>query len=302
MHNTSLLQRSEFLPRIKPPNNGLIWPFIFEPIKHIYKLCFNKRYRQYRILESRLARIKRHTECCISIGDLKLSFPDSASFLSQFNEIFVNEIYSFRFHNLHPRILDIGANIGMSVVYFKHIFPYSSITALEPDPYIFNFLERNIYNNKIYDIDLINKAAWNSNSQLNFRRDGADGGRLSHSNNQSTIAVDTIDMNEFLIGRHFDFIKMDIEGAEGTVLESCSEYLSSISYIFIEYHSIVGRRQDLDRIMAILSKAGFRVHVQSIIHSPSPFIRLNIHEGYDLQLNIFGWREQPDICLRTTHQ
>ena len=43
--------------------------------------------------------------------------------LKTYKEIFVEEIYKFETTKSHPVILDCGANIGISTIYFKTIYP-----------------------------------------------------------------------------------------------------------------------------------------------------------------------------------
>ena len=88
---------------------------------------------------------------------------------------------------------------------------------------------------------------------------------------------------------------MDIEGAEELVLPACREGLADIPFIFVEYHSRIGRCQRLDHIFKVLADAGYRVHLQSLAPARSPFLGVTEQGGFDLQLNIFGWRE----CVRS---
>jgi FkbM family methyltransferase len=271
--------------------SGLITPLFYEPAKHLYKLITNERYRKYSFLESRFRRIPRFTECQVKVHGWNLSMPDSASFLSAYREIFVEQIYAFKFSNGNPSILDLGANIGLSVLFLKSLYPQAHITAFEADPQIFFYLQKNIHGNGFSDVELFNKAAWNENTSLKFSSIGDDAGRVALDDDESTIEVDAIDMAEFLSKNRFDFLKMDIEGAEEVVLPVCKDYLSTVSFIFVEYHSRVGRKQCLEKIINILSDTGFRIHIQSVIYSRTPFIKIETHDCFDLQLNIFGWRE-----------
>jgi len=100
-----------------------------------------------------------------------------------------------------------------------------------------------------------------------------------------------VNIVEVLENQKFDFIKMDIEGAESVVLPACKNYLSDVTYLFVEYHSVINQKQSLSMILNIMSEAGFRVHVHSVMYSNSPFVRRKENSGFDLQLNIFGWKE-----------
>jgi len=217
--------------------------------------------------------------------------PDVASFLSMYEEIFVHRIYEIPADA--PRILDLGANIGISAIWFRERYPESRILAVEADPRIFRYLERNVAG--LNEISLLNVAVWNEDGELAFHSEGADGGRLdgTGADRGTTVRVAARDIRS-LLKEHgpFDFIKMDIEGAESRVLPACKGLLQDTGYVFCEYHSTDGEEQHLSEILAFLKAEGFRVHVQPVNTSLQPFIRRRINAGFDLQLNIFAWKEQ----------
>lgn len=270
---------------------SILKPFFYEPTRHAYKLIFDERYRKYSVLESKLKGKPRFIPSNIRIHGWELSFPDSASFLSAYKEIFVERIYAFNFGSDAPRVLDIGANIGLSVLFFKQLYPKAQITAFEADPKIFDYLKKNVHGNGYTDVQLINKAAWHENGTLRFRSEGADGGRAAMDGDENLIEVEAIDIAQLIKNERFDFLKMDIEGAEEVVLPACKDYLSGIKFIFVEYHSKVNKKQSLSQIVGILADAGFRIHIHSVMCSPSPFVKRETNSGFDLQLNIFGWKE-----------
>jgi len=271
--------------------NNFFRPLYMEPIQHVYKAIFDSEYRLYWMLEYRLRKTPRFKECSTTVHGLKLLIPDSASFLSGYKAIFVDRIYEFKFEGEEPKILDLGANIGLSVLFLKKMYPKAQITAFEADPQIFGYLTKNVYGNGYTDVELINKAAWHENKIIPFCSEGADGGRVAFASDESCMKISAININEFLHGRQFDFLKMDIEGAEEFVLPVCREHLDMFRYVFVEYHSKVGRKQCLDRIIGILSDAGFRINLHSGFCSQSPFVEVRTNAGFDLMVNIFAWKE-----------
>ena len=56
-----------------------------------------------------------------------------------YEDIFINRVYEFEASRPDPRIIDCGSNIGMSVLYFKHVYPEARIVGFEPDPTIMTF-------------------------------------------------------------------------------------------------------------------------------------------------------------------
>lgn len=272
--------------------SGLIRPFWFEPVRHCYRLMSDKNYRALCLLEARLGRMPRFSPGRVRMNGMEIRFPDAASFLSTYREIFVKGIYAFPFSGEAPVILDLGANIGLSVIYFKMLYPGAKVIAYEADPQIFSYLETNVHGNGFMDVELINRAAWHENGTLRFSPEGADGGRVTQDYTGKQIEVQAVDIAEVLRTHHFDLLKMDIEGAEELVLPACREGLADIPFIFVEYHSRIGQCQRLDHIFKVLVDAGYRVHLQSLAPARSPFLGVPEQGGFDLQLNIFGWREK----------
>lgn len=56
------------------------------------------------------------------------------------NEIFTSNEYYFKPSCKQAFIIDCGAHIGMSVLYFKKMFPDSKIMAFEANPHNFELL------------------------------------------------------------------------------------------------------------------------------------------------------------------
>ena len=65
------------------------------------------------------------------------------------------------------------------------------------------------------------------------------------------------------MNKHVDFLKLDIEGAETTVIKDCADYLGNVDNIFVEYHSFLSEKQTLDELLNILKKTNFRVQIQT---------------------------------------
>src|SRR5271169_1281292 len=61
-----------------------------------------------------------------------------------FEEIFLTGDYFFSTTTSSPNILDCGSNIGMSILYFKNLYPDARILGFEPDPDTFGMLRRNV--------------------------------------------------------------------------------------------------------------------------------------------------------------
>ena len=200
---------------------------IIRPFYHYIK---DKNLREFYRLYDKWGGYDRYVE----VKDVKfLSYyfdvPDLPSFIWQFKEIFVDELYKFECDKSdEPIIYDCGANIGMSCLYFKKLYPKSKIKAFEADPKIARVLENNLAKNSILDgVEIINSAVWIDEDGIEFSSEGADGGSVYGDKNK--IKLNSIRLKNYLENeKHIDMLKIDIEGAEYEVLKDCKDSLSNV--------------------------------------------------------------------------
>ncbi|MBF0123431.1 MAG: FkbM family methyltransferase [Candidatus Omnitrophica bacterium] len=249
-------------------------------------------YRTYRVLFYSLRSRKRYVPCSVRVNGWMLDVPDTASFLSGYRGIFVDKTYFFKTDTERPRIVDLGANIGLSILYFKSLYPKAEVCAFEADPGVFQYLLRNVHGNGFQDVTLINKAAWHEKATLCFLSEGSDAGRVASSLDKTgSIEVEAVDVFEVIAKGRVDFLKIDIEGAEVAVLGRCRLALAGVQRIFVEYHSRSSEQQKLAFLLEILESQGFRYQIRSTWGSPHPFSERQLVAGYDMMLNIYAWRE-----------
>lgn len=227
----------------------------------------------------------------VELFDKKINIVDGPTFYSGYKEIFQKKIYEFESEKESPLIIDCGSNIGLSVIFFKKLYPSSRIIAFEPDPVIFQALKDNVETFKFEDIQLNNKAVWIKEGKIDFSLEGGYSGRISKGDEsgEKTQAL-TVDLSLLLEGNEVDFLKLDIEGAEYKVLLKCGSLLSNIKHIFVEYHSHFSEEQSLDEILALFRMNGFRYQIQEAFVNRKPFVERKLMAGMDLQLNIFAYK------------
>lgn len=219
-------------------------------------------------------------------------FSDINGFLHSVREIFIEEVYRFASTEKDPRIIDAGANIGLSVIYFKRIFPESTVIAYEPDPDIFALLKENV--GHLPGVELKNSAVWTEDTQLTFFSEGSLAGstKLDLQHKESEITVRAERLKTLLSSDRTDFLKIDIEGAENDVIFDIEEELDRVENLFFEYHSQVGTKQMLGDLLNLVVRRGFR-YVVSGAHGPTlPFVTMP-DEGFDVQLNVSCVRLKP---------
>jgi FkbM family methyltransferase len=222
------------------------------------------------------------------IGDLY--YTQAQQLYHGLQEVLVDEIYKVNLAS-NARIIDCGANIGLSVLYLKSICPSAHITAFEPDRHNFELLTKNCIVNNLKQVDLVEAAVWKENTQLKFIAQGGMDSKISEGAEEG-ILVKAYSLIDYLQDP-VDFLKLDIEGAEFEVLKNIEEYMDKIATLFIEYHGSFSQTNELIAILDMVQKAGFYVYIKEACNVyPTPFYINSKHTQFDVQLNIF--------CRRTT--
>ncbi len=219
-----------------------------------------------------------------------IDFLSSTELLHGLKEIFVDEIYKQELP-AKPYIIDCGANIGLSVIYMKRLFPDGEIIAFEPDEQNFKLLENNIRSFGYTDIVLKKEAVWVENTTMSFSGRGSTESKLISNSLDQTFPVKAVRLKDF-INKKIDFLKIDIEGAEYNVLLDISENLHFVQNLFLEYHGNFKENYQLNELLVILLNNGFDYYIKEATSVyRTPFYRsLNAGILYDIQLNIFCFR------------
>jgi FkbM family methyltransferase len=261
-------------------------------LKKFIKLNLSKKHRSEQKELTRLNLLPRFVEGKTVLWGKDFYFVDANTFLYGKEEIINKEIYKFSPDTNSPLIIDCGSNIGLSIVYFKKLFPNSRVMSFEPDEKIFETLAKNVRSFNLQNVDLRNEAVWIENGSLEFRKEGGFSGRLAlPGDHENIISVKTKRLKDLLKSKT-DFLKLDIEGAEYDVIKDCEEELKNISFLFIEYHSHKAKEQTLGEILEILRNNDFRYFIDTAFVSKHPFFERKILDNMDLQLNIFAVRNK----------
>ncbi|MDE3144684.1 MAG: FkbM family methyltransferase [Bacteroidota bacterium] len=213
--------------------------------------------------------------------------------LHTYREIFEKEIYCFISSKSSPLIIDCGANIGLSVLYFKNIFPNSEIICFEPDVNNFKLLEKNVADNKLNNVSIRKEAVWIKNGFISFESKGSEASKINESVEDSSTQISCIDFAALLNNyNEIDFLKMDIEGAEHSVIRHCSTQLHRIKNMFIEYHGKVSDTNELIDLLTIFHQNNFQVYIKNAADNLSmPLIQKETGHWADVQLNIFCYKK-----------
>ena len=219
-----------------------------------------------------LKHLPRFTIGSIKLKDLIFNYNDPLAFYNEYNDVFVNEIYRFNSSIPSPLILDVGGYIGLTVMYFKTLFPQAEITVFEPDPTIFGLLKKNISGGGYRKVTMVKAGVGKEKRKLSFYPSGSDGGNFYHRVQGSPVEVEILKLSDF-INQPIDLLKINIEGMEGDVFEEIEYKLPFVKEIIFEYHAFYSLPQCLGKILTILDRNHFRYIIADVpcARTPVPF-------------------------------
>ncbi|MFN4315821.1 MAG: FkbM family methyltransferase [Chitinophagaceae bacterium] len=280
-------------------NNNSLWSA--QKIKSLIRQrlgpVVNPPYRKFNLSWLQVKRFKHAAKNKQYVHNFKsglpIHFTDPQAFLLSVRELFIEEIYRFRPSTPNPRILDCGAHIGMSILFFKHNYPGAVITAFEPDSANFALASKNLDSWNLKNVEILPKAIWIHNEEIQFQQTHDMGSSIVDSGEISSDAVVRIPCQRLrdLLEGEIDFLKLDIEGAEYEVIKDCGDRLRNIKNIFLEYHGNYDEMYKLTTMLQILTEQNFAYYIKEAgtIYQ-RPFYDNERHYSYDVQLNIFCMR------------
>lgn len=160
--------------------------------------------------------------------------------MTVFRQIFVGRDYDVQYDRMPRLIIDGGANVGYSSLFFADKFPHAEIFAIEPETSNFKLLEHNV--SICSNVHSIQRGLWSKSGFLRIINKGSD----KHAFMTMEVAegepydVEVITVDEILrLSRHteIDILKLDIEGAEKELFSSNFDcWLGKVNMIIIELH------------------------------------------------------------------
>jgi len=168
-------------------------------------------------------------------------------------------------------LVDLGANIGFTTVYFARRHGAKTCVAVEPDAANARLLRRNLDQNGIRAI-VLEAAIGPEDGSGSFT--ASDESNLGHLNADGDgVPVSIVSMPTVfarLNGRRIDMLKIDIEGGEGDLFAGDTNWLEGVDAIMMELHSAV------TAVAPIVS----RIESHGLRHIPGNSIRLGATDAF----------------------
>ncbi len=200
----------------------------------VYSKCAHRFYLQKKMISIRVEGIQHPIFLRIGSTDIDV-----------FRQIFIEREYAPLESIVKPRVIvDCGAYVGYSSIYFLNKFPTSKIIAIEPDGHNFEIAKINLmpYNDRV---TLIPAAIWGNEGKLTLSRGTYGDGREWATQVRPSMLSDKPDTTAITIGEiiqlynisQIDILKIDIEGSETNVFSRDTSWLHRVRNIAIELHN-----------------------------------------------------------------
>jgi FkbM family methyltransferase len=233
---------------------------------------------------------KRFTSFYTNFKGRKIKCLDSKTLLQQNREIFGDEIYKFHTNLESPRIIDVGANIGLFMIYTKELYPTAEIIGFEPNSKMFCAAKYNISSFKFQNVKIINQACSRKEGILYCPSDREIPNE--HRVEANFKKIQSIKLSKFL-DKPVDFLKLQAKGFELDILNECRRKLINVRNLYLEYHYSLNKNKYLSSILRIIEEAGFSYHIeQNSGQSNSPILeKISFGSPVSFKVKIFCSRK-----------
>ena len=221
------------------------------------------------------------------LGKYTVSYRNPEEFRILKREVWSRNDYYVELDNPRPVIVDAGACIGDTTLYYKQLYPVATVIAVEPYPPNFELLSKNVTENEITGVELVQAALAAKAGEVTLHADtsgydwfttvsmhesGWDGREKTQP-----IKVKGVTLLDLVPTGRIDLVKMDIEGMEWKVLPSWSAEFQRISNIVIELHPMKG--ESVGKLWRLLEQAGYRLEMRiegAVVEQPEVMQELAI--------------------------
>jgi FkbM family methyltransferase len=213
----------------------------------------------------------------------------------EYKKLFSRErLIQYLITNEMPVIFDIGAHHGESVEYLKELFPKSKIQSFEPDPESFNILSSKaidgvsyhnqalsdsegtatFFRNKISHTNSLFKVNLNSTDSIGITNAIVNDDEQYLSGFNSEFQVITTTLDTFIMAHSIeiiDLLKIDVQGAECSVLSGGEKLLKKTKVIVLEisFFDYYEHQTSFLDVELLLSPLGFKLYsISEISNNP----------------------------------
>ncbi len=228
------------------------------PVRHFRDLLTwssKLRYLSWKILRS-----KRELTVTLRDATRLIVRPSPSHDYGVAYEVFVMDSYTLSALETPIRcIVDVGANVGYSCLFWSRKFPSAQIIAFEPHPVHVEMIKRNLELNQISKRVKVHAAAVGSRPGMAYLTDGGSSSTLRAGTGPGTIQVPVVDFFETIGEQRIDLLKIDIEGGEYGLIEDPRFRDLRVGALVLEWHVTPDHPDGLQWCTERLGDLGFAI-------------------------------------------
>lgn len=152
------------------------------------------------------------------------------------DELWMIELFKLLKISSNKYLIDVGANVGQTLLKWKAVYPESACYCFEPHHECVSYLNKLVSSNNINDCVIINAALWNEEKttflNLHFDELGDRSASLvpTKFDIKNSIKINAMSFKYFIQEQKIDInkigvIKIDVEGAEFIILKEINSIL-----------------------------------------------------------------------------
>ncbi len=177
------------------------------------------------------------------IGDIRLLLrANGGADAFTHSEVFEHQYYRLPLERPPATILDLGANIGLSAIYFARTFPGARLACVEPVAENLQVLARNLEMNAVRAevisaaVDVTDGTVWMERGKMDYAHRIAAEPAPSSAGQFAVPAVSVASILRRLGWSRIGLLKMDVEGHERKLLTHDCDWLHLVDSMCLEYH------------------------------------------------------------------
>ena len=192
-------------------------------------------------------------------GGLQLHYRLNRGDIQSIREVWIDECYRLPFDLKPSRLVDLGANIGLTSLWFAHRYGCQTVIAVEPSPENARLTRLNLERNQI--VCRGHRGGCRPprrHRDISRRRRIEPGppGRHPAADGPSPWSAWRRVLRRLPPGAEIDLVKMDIEGGEGPLLQDDNvKWLGRVRSIIAEFHPTL---IDYPAVIKSVERQGFR--------------------------------------------
>lgn len=188
-------------------------------------------------------------------GDVQITYRLNRGDIESIREVWVEEAYRLPVDLTPDTVVDLGANIGLTALWYAKRYRPSRVICVEPVADNARLARENLSTNGV-QAELLEAAVGPGDGRVAFHEARASNrGRMGQSGRRvRMVSMDTV-LARIPEDVSIDLLKIDIEGAEEAVLKADLSWLRRVRSLIVEFHP---EWVDQSELVRLLEERGFR--------------------------------------------